>query len=187
MPHFLRPITLAVLALLLASCGRQDDRASQLAEAIRKGDICTVCGMEIEPQPGPRAEAYVAGKLVKFGSTRDFFAFVAQPDIVHELGALYVQDSARINWEHPGGDPKTFVNARMATYVGWQRKQGEMGPTFASFQKRADAEAFRKANGGVLMSFNQVTAEVVTGLSDQCPEVTSPFSDLAKACVSVSQ
>jgi copper chaperone NosL len=178
------PAILAFLGLMLAACGRQNDSASQIAIAIQKGDICTACGMEIEPQPGPRAEAYVGGKPVKFGSTRDFFAFVTQPDIVHQLGTLYVQDCTRINWEHPSGDPKSFVEARTAIYVGWQRKAGEMGPTFASFARKADAEAFRRANGGVLLRFDQITAGMVTALSDRCPEHTSPFGTFAGACVS---
>jgi copper chaperone NosL len=176
---------LALLLLPLAGCGKQAGDASQIAIAIQKGDICTACGMEIEPQPGPRAEAYLAGKPVKFGSTRDFFAFATQPDVVHQLGALYVQDSAHIDWSHPSGDPKSFVDARVATYVGWQRLPGEMGPTFASFARQADAEAFRKIHGGVLLRFDQITPAVVTGLSDRCPEAASPFGVFAAACISV--
>jgi copper chaperone NosL len=176
---------LALLFISLAGCGKQNGDASQIAIAIQKGDICTACGMEIDPQPGPRAEAYVAGKPVKFGSTRDFFAFATQPDVVHQLGALYVQDSAHIDWFHPTGDPKSFVDARTATYVGWQRRAGEMGPTFASFARQADAEAFRKIYGGVLLRFDQITPTVVTGLSDRCPEAASPFGVFAASCMSV--
>lgn len=181
-----RLAVLATLTLLFAGCGRQDDSASQIAIAIQKGDVCTVCGMEIEPQPGPRAEAYVAGKPVKFGSTRDFFAFVTQPDVVHQLGALYVQDSARIDWAHPSGDPKSFVEARAAYYVGWQRLPGEMGPTFASFAGKTDAEAFRKINGGVLLRFDQITADMVTGLSDRCPAAVAPPDPVTTTCVLAS-
>ncbi len=171
-------------AVLLAGCGRQD-HAAQIAVAIQKGDICTSCGMEIGPAPGPRAEAYLAGKPVKFGSTRDFFAFVTQPDIVHQLGALYVQDTARIDWAHPSGDPKSFVEARAAYYVGWQEEPGEMGPTFASFARQADAEAFRRTHGGVLLRFDQITPDVVTAVSDRCPPVGAPPGILAQTCLEV--
>lgn len=176
-------VVLAALALcVLAGCGRHDN-ASQLAVAIAKGDICVVCGMEIDQQPGPRAEAYVADKPIRFGSTRDFFGFVIQPDVIHQLGRLYVQDSARIDWQHPANDATSFTEARNAWYVAWQPLPGEMGPTFASFAHRADAEIFRKEHGGALLRFNQVTASVVTGLTDHCPGPSSSFEEFSKSCI----
>ena len=170
--------------LTLGACGRNDAGPSAAAVAIEKGDICAVCGMYIEGQSGPRGEAYETGlsKPLKFGSTRDFFAFVTQPDEVHRLGALYVQDTARIGWVHPSDAAASFTDARKATYVAWQPKPGAMGPTFASFAKRADAEAFRARNGGVLLRFGQITPAVVSALDFRCPSVNSPLHKLASGC-----
>lgn len=177
---------LAVTAvILLAGCGRQD-AVVQRAAAIVDGDVCTVCGMEISAQPGPRAEAYVSGvdKPAKFGSTRDFFAFITQPDAVQRLGALYVQDAARIDWAHPSSDARTFTDARTAYYVAWQPLAGEMGPTFASFARKADAEAFVKEHGGAVLRFTQITPDVVTHLTDRCPPSSSPYRLIGEACIS---
>lgn len=174
-----------VLALLmLAACGRKEAGPSAAAVAIEKGDVCAVCGMYIEGQPGPRGEAYESGlkKPLKFGSTRDFFAFVTQPDEVHRLGALYVQDAARIAWAHPSDAAGSFTDARQATYVAWQPKPGAMGPTFAAFAKRADAEAFRARNGGVLLRFGQITPAVVSALDYRCPPANSPLHALTDDC-----
>ncbi len=174
-----------VLLFALAACGRHDAGPSAAAVAIEKGDICAVCGMYIEGQSGPRGEAYETGlsKPLKFGSTRDFFAFVTQPDEVHRLGALYVQDAARIDWAHPSDAAASFTDARKATYVAWQPKPGAMGPTFAAFAKRAAAEAFRARNGGVLLHFSQITPAVVSTLDYRCPAVNSPLHVLTRDCL----
>ena len=181
MPRF--ATVLAVI--VLAACGRRDSGPSAVAVAIEKGDVCAVCGMYIEGQPGPRGEAYETGlsKPLKFGSTRDFFAFVTQPDEVHRLGALYVQDSARIDWAHPSSAAASFTDARKASYVAWQPKPGAMGPTFASFAKRADAEAFRGRIGGVLLRFGQITPAVVSALDYRCPAANSPLHTLTSDCL----
>jgi copper chaperone NosL len=176
----------AIVALFaLAACGRRDAGPSAAAVAIEKGDTCAVCGMYIEGQPGPRGEAYETGlsRPLKFGSTRDFFAFVTQPDEVHRLGALYVQDTARIDWAHPSDMAASFTDARTAFYVAWQPKPGAMGPTFAPFAKRAEAEAFRARNGGVLLRFDQVTPAVVSALDYRCPTTNSPLHALTNDCL----
>lgn len=183
----MRAWTIPALAALiaLAACGRQNVGPSAAAVAIAKGDVCTVCGMYIEGQPGPRGEAYVTGiaKPLKFGSTRDFFAFVTQPDEVHRLGALYVQDVARIRWKHPPAAASSFTDARKATYVAWQPRKGAMGPTFASFARRADAKAFQKRYGGVLLRFNEIIPEIVSTLGYRCPPAGKPRHGLAAECV----
>ncbi len=180
------PGFIVILALFtLAACGRPDAGPSAAAVAIEKGDVCAVCGMYIAGQPGPRGEAYETGlsKPLKFGSTRDFFAFVTQPDEVHRLGALYVQDTARIDWAHPSDAAASFTDARKATYVAWQPQQGAMGPTFASFAKRAEAEAFRARNGGALLGFGQITPAVVSALDYRCPAANSPLRALTRDCL----
>jgi copper chaperone NosL len=184
----MRVWTIPAMAIIigLGGCGRSHTGPSAAAVAIEKGDVCTVCGMYIEGQPGPRGEASVTGivKPLKFGSTRDFFAFVTQPDQAHRLRTLYVQDVARIRWAHPSNAASSFTDARKATYVAWQRKKGAMGPTFASFAKRADATAFQKRFGGVLLRFAQITPQIVSALGYRCPPAGSPASALAKPCMS---
>jgi copper chaperone NosL len=141
-------------AALLAACG--NDRAvSQPPLVIRSGDVCAVCGMYITHQPGPRGEAYV--EALKFDSTRDFFAYVTQPDVVSRLESAYVQDTARIDWAPPSNAAESFIDARKAYYVAWQPLSGGMGPTFASFARRADADAFIRAHGGAVLRFDQIT------------------------------
>jgi len=178
-------LVLAVAAAAsLAGCGA-DSGAHQKPVAIRKGDTCAVCGMYIAKYAGPRGEAYVSGYStpLKFGSTRDFFAYVTQPDEKRNLESVFVQDTARIDWAHPSNLPNSFTDARKAYYVAWQPLPGAMGPTFASFAKRSDAEAFIKAHGGRLLRYGDVTPEVVSSLSYHCPAAGSPVGAVAKGCV----
>lgn len=174
----------ALLVWLLAACGSSQAPPAQAAVDIHKGDACAVCGMYVDAGPGPRAEAWVQGYKapLKFGSTRDFFAYVLDPENKARLQQLLVQDSAQINWQHPSNEARTFVDARTAWYVAWQPLRGLMGPTFASFAARHDAEAFVRAHGGEILGFPEVTPELTSLLGYACPSEGSPGFSLAKSC-----
>jgi len=94
-----------------------------------------------------------------------------------------VQDSARINWQHPSNEARTFVDARAAYYVAWQPLSGLMGPTFASFASKRDAEVFVRTHGGEILSFSDVTPELTSMLGSGCPTQGSPAFALARACM----
>jgi copper chaperone NosL len=179
--------SIATIMMLAVLCGCEGgkDQAKQLPVAIVKGDTCAACGMLIGPYPGPRGEAYIVGlkKPLKFGGTRDFFAYVTQPDIATRLKSVFVQDCAHINWTHPTDAAESFVDARKAYYVAWQPLAGEMGPTFASFAKRPDAEAFIQAHGGALLRYGQITPQIVSGLGYDCPAKDSPLAQFASNCI----
>jgi copper chaperone NosL len=174
----------ALLLLLLTACGSDQVPPPQAAVDIHKGDTCPVCGMYVDAGPGPRAEAWVQGyqAALKFGSTRDFFAYATDPENNTRLQHLVVQDSVRINWQHPSNEARTFVDARTAWYVAWQPLIGSMGPTFASFAKRGDAEAFVLAQGGEILAFSEVTPRLTSLLGYACPTEGSPAFVLAKSC-----
>ncbi len=174
-----------VMLAALNGCEGGSDHAQQIPVAIMKGDTCAVCGMLIGSYTGPRGEAYVVGlkKPLKFGGTRDFFAYVTQPDLATQLESVFVQDCARIDWNHPSDAAESFVDARKAFYVGFHPLPGEMGPTFASFAKRADAETFIQAHGGALLRYDQITPLMVSRLDFTCPAKDAPLARLVRDCV----
>lgn len=183
-PAALVALVMAFLLLGLAGCGQHPSFPEQHAIDIDKGDVCAVCGMYIEAGPGPRAEAYVQGYKapLKFGSTRDFFAYVLQPENKSGLQHLFVQDSARIDWTHPSNSAQTFVDARTAYYVAWQPLRGLMGPTFASFGNRREAETFVTKHGGEILRFDDITPELTSMLGYACPSKGSAAFRYAKNC-----
>jgi len=177
---------LVLLGLLLAGCGGDNQALPpQKAVAIRKDDVGAVCGMYIEGSPGPRGEAYVAGRKLplKFDSTRDFFAYVLQPENATRLQHLFVQDSARIDWKHPTNAADSFVDARTAYFVAWQPLPGSMGPTLASFAKQTDAQVFVREHGGEMLGFQQVRPELISLLKGACPVPGTPAFHLARHCL----
>lgn len=158
------------LLFLLAGCGAGRTPVPTAA-AVRGDDTCVVCGMYLGDTPGPRGQAWIEGRSrpLIFDSVRDFFAWALQPD--HQVGvqALFVQDTARIDWQHPASEGTTFIDARQAFYVGWQPLPGSMGPTFAPFSTRAAAETFAREHGGAVLAYAEVTPTLVANLQGACP------------------
>ncbi|KZC43145.1 MULTISPECIES: nitrous oxide reductase accessory protein NosL [Rhodanobacter] len=165
-----RPAVLALALALLAGCGGSHAPAQHAVDT-HPDDACAVCGMYLDGSPGPRAEAWVSGrtKPLVFDSTRDFFAYVLQPENQSALQELYVQDSAHLDWQQPSHAAVSFIDARRAFYVAWQPLPGSMGPTLAPFATRAAAEAFVHEHGGAVLGFDEVTPAMVAALDYRCP------------------
>jgi copper chaperone NosL len=160
-----------VLALaLLAGCSGNPAPAHHAVDT-HPDDACAVCGMYLDGSPGPRAEAWISGraKPLVFDSTRDFFAYVLQPENQSALQELFVQDSARLDWQQPAHAAVSFIDARRALYVAWQPLSGSMGPTLAPFANRAAADAFVREHGGAVLRFAEITPALVAALDFHCP------------------
>lgn len=173
-----------VLALaLLAGCSSRPLPARQAVDT-HADDACAVCGMYLDGAPGPRAEAWVAGraKPLVFDSTRDFFAYVLQPENQADLQELFVQDGARIEWNRPTHAAASFIDARRAHYVAWQPLPGSMGPTLAPFATRVAADAFAAEHGGAVLSFDQITPALVSMLDYRCPASAALAAGDAPKC-----
>lgn len=177
----LRRAAMVLAWTLLAGCGGQPAPARHAVET-HADDACAVCGMYLDGSPGPRAEAWVAGraKPLLFDSTRDFFAYALQPENQANLQEMFVQDSTHLDWQEPSHAAVSFIDARTAWYVAWQPLPGSMGPTLAPFATRAAAEAFVREHGGAVMGFGEVTPALVAALADHCP--TSTPTSTAPAC-----
>lgn len=175
----------ATLGLLLVGCGNKSRSLERQAVAIPGDAVSASCGMRIAGSPGPRGEVFVDGKTAPlvFGSTRDLMGYVLQPENQARLDGVYVQDSGRIDWRHPSDAASTFIPARKAYYVVWQTLPGAMGPTLATFADMKAAMAFRDKHGGQVLSYKQITPEVVSLLSYQCPKSGSPVAAIAKQCL----
>ena len=156
---------------LLSGCGEEDKTTAmvQQAVAIESSDECHLCGMIITNYPGPKGQLYSRGIQgnMKFCSTRDMFAFVVDPENQHNIQQAFVHDMAVTPWGHP--EEETYIDAKKAFYVIGHGKKGAMGPTLASFAKRSDADAFAASQGGRVLTFEEITLDVLVSMNNIQP------------------
>ena len=147
---------LALLALLPAC-----NRAMQQAVALEPGSdtACVVDGMVLKEFPGPKGQVhYAEGAPDFYCDLIELFTALLMPEQKRPPSAVFVQDMAKTDWDHPEGN---WIDAKTAFYVTGSRKRGSMGPTFGSFSSQLDADSFAKKEGGQTMRFAQITPDMV--------------------------
>lgn len=157
---FVQGILQLPLLGLLEGCdnGAQTKVLSLKPVALQGDDECAVCGMLVQPFPGPKGEALDAqGHVFKFCSTREFLSWRLQPENAQQQLALFVHDMAHGDWAHP--DDGHFIDARSAWYVLGGDLAGSMGATLASFARVEDARQFAARHGGEPIHFTDITLE----------------------------
>jgi copper chaperone NosL len=84
------------------------------------------------------------------------------PEQSHEILAIWVNDMGApgATWTDPGAE--NWIEASAAHYVVGARVTGGMGaPEIVPFADRAAADAFARANGGAILSLDEIPDEVV--------------------------
>lgn len=120
---------------------------------------CAVCGMRVAGFPGPKAQLQMTigkrSRTLFFCSTRDFFAYVRQPELQKRDYPAFVHDMAATPWDK--ADEAPWIDARQAVYVPSSRLTGAMGATFASFASREAAAQWMQEQGETrLLAFSEV-------------------------------
>jgi len=120
--------------------------------------------MRVKASDDWAAEIYYKDQTkLMFESPGDMLAFYTSPksyevDDAHRdranIERIVVKDYQS---KHP-------TDARQASFVYKSKIEGPMGADFLPFGKREDAEAFVAANGGTLLSLNDVTGEMARDL-----------------------
>jgi copper chaperone NosL len=160
-----RLITLLVVSFLMSSLLSCSENNQQImlkkAVTIESSDECHLCGMMIKEFAGPKGELYKkgAGTVEKFCSTRDMFSYYLDPENKRNVAQLFVHDMSKTPWDSP--NDSYFIDAKKAWYVAGSQKTGAMGKTLASFAKKEDALAFTEKFGGKVLSFDQITIDVL--------------------------
>ena len=128
----------------------------------RSMDLCPVCGMLVAKYPNWVAViAYKDGHAHFFDGAKDFFKFVATP---HKFDVGHLRDSVEGMWVTEFYGLKR-IDARKAHYVIGSDVLGPMGHELVPFENEADASEFLNEHKGQrLLSFDQVTPEIVLGL-----------------------
>ncbi len=109
--------------------------------------------------PGSKAQIhYKNGEVDTFCSTLDMFLFYLQPVRPRHIEAIYVNDMGRSDWQNPKGN---WIEARDAFYVYGGDVMGPMGEALVPFLSRTDAEEYVRRHGGRIVTFNDVTQEML--------------------------
>lgn len=149
---------LAGLAMLatLGACSQAPHKPHPLEPT--DDTVCVLDGMALKDAAGPKAQIhYTEGKPDFFCDLTELFDTVRAPESKRAVTAVFVQDMGKADWDHPQGH---WIDAKTAVYVVGSARHGSMGPTFGAFAKASDAEAFAAREGGKVLRFDQVTADM---------------------------
>jgi copper chaperone NosL len=157
---------LVLLGMLVAACSQP---ASQFTAQEPGSDAaCAVDGMLLKDYPGPKGQTqYLEGNPDYFCDLIDMFSTLLAPEQKRPVATVFVQDMGKTSWENPTGN---WIDAKLALYVVGSRKHGAMGPTFASFSRMEDAEAFAKKEGGRILRFDQINLDLVKSSRGGLPQ-----------------
>ena len=153
-------LLLLPFAIFLSSCG--PSRGAVTSDAAF--GVCPVCHMKVKASDDWAAEIYYKDQTkLMFESPGDMLAFYTSPK-GYEVDDAH-KDQANIEKvvvkDYQSKQP---ADARQAVFVYKSKVEGPMGADFLPFGKREDAEAFVAANGGTLLSLNEVTGEMARDL-----------------------
>lgn len=163
MPNVLKTASVVclVLAVLLAGCRDAEEVAAPGPEEITPTTECALDGMIVKNYSGPKAQVhYQDGRVEFYCETREVFHVYVEPGRKARIAAVYVQDASRVDWEDPEGG---WMDAREAFFVVGSEKTGAMGPTFAPFAGKDEAERFSGEYGGEVLTFDEVARKVEEG------------------------
>ena len=155
----------AAVAGGLASC--DDEGPAQAMPAPRQLSdeaIGYYCNMIVAEHPGPKGQVILtgAGEPLWFSSVRDTLAFTLLPEEPRNIAAIYVNDMARADWNHP--EAGTWVEARAAWYVLDSGRTGGMGaPELVPFGDEPSAQRFAREHGGRVVRFEDIPSDAVLG------------------------
>lgn len=154
---------LAALAMLLASalaagCGSDTavaETPTQPVSVIPAQARGHYCGMYLSEHAGPKGQIRVRDLAAPlwFTSIREVFSFLSAPDEPKAVTGVYVQDMGHRQTDG-GFGPDAWIDARTAWYVIGSATPGPAEADDAvPFARRDQAEAFRAAHGGRVVSF----------------------------------
>lgn len=146
---------LFLLSILAACEGEKKKEITIEPGRISAEEECALDGMIVANYPGPKAQMVYKedGRREFFCETKELFHVYAEPGKEAQVAALFVQNTAKTDWEKPLGN---WIDAKKAYYVVGASIQGSMGPTFAPFADRESAKPFIEKYGGEIKTFDEV-------------------------------
>ncbi|MBC2775856.1 MULTISPECIES: nitrous oxide reductase accessory protein NosL [Rhizobium] len=122
------------------------------------------CQMNLLEHSGPKGQVFLEGMPAPlfFSQVRDAIAYMRGPEQMAPILAVYVNDMGApgATWEKPGDG--NWIAIDEALFVVGSNRQGGMGaPETIPFTNRQKAEKFARAEGGRVLSLNEITDDMV--------------------------
>jgi len=154
-------LTLCCASSLFVSCGPTRGAAVKADSAF---GYCPVCEMKVKQSDDWAAEIhYNDNKKLMFESPGDMLSFYTSPKFFH-VDDFY-KDKANIQKIMVKDyQTKQWTDARQSVFAYKSKVGGPMGADFLPFGKREDAQSFVSANGGSLLTLDEVTGEMARDL-----------------------
>ncbi|MCI0488350.1 MAG: nitrous oxide reductase accessory protein NosL [Blastocatellia bacterium] len=161
-PAFALGLILIAFCLLVVSC--KEKRGGPVSADVQTG-YCSVCGMKVKADDRFSSEIiYPGGTKLMFESPGDMLAFYTTPESYDKVPDTH-KDRARMEKilvkDYNGGNP---LDVRAAALVYKSAVHGPMGPDIFAFSKREEAADFAAKHGGTVVTFDDVTPEMVLNL-----------------------
>lgn len=154
---FLTPLATLLLLTIIAGCSGKDTPVQALEPS--RSSMCALDGMLLLDYPGPKGQIlYNDGEREFYCDTVELLSIYLRPEQQRRIRAIFTQDMGKTDWKEPRDH---WIDARKAYYVQGSELHGSMGPTFATFANKEDAESFIKKHGGKLLRFEQITIDMV--------------------------
>jgi copper chaperone NosL len=151
---------LLVAFFFCAACGKSDGPIK--ADATE--GVCPVCRMDVKAADAATSEIFYSdGTKLMFETAGDMLTFYNAPEKYEVTEAQ--KDRGKIDRIiMKDYNSKADIDARRATLVYKSRVNGPMGPDVFAFQSQDEARSFVETNGGSLLTFADLTPEMVRNL-----------------------
>jgi len=154
---FFAALATLLLFSIITGCSGKDTPVQALEP--NRSSMCALDGMLLLDYPGPKGQIlYNDGEREFYCDTVELLSIFLRPEQQRRIRAIFTQDMGKTDWKEPRDH---WIDATKAYYVQGSELHGSMGPTFATFANKEDAESFIKKHGGKLLRFEQITIDMV--------------------------
>ncbi|OGQ98893.1 MAG: hypothetical protein A2505_06885 [Deltaproteobacteria bacterium RIFOXYD12_FULL_55_16] len=159
-------LRLLVAILLIGSIARAagPEQKTDLAPRVITGEMsCPVCGMYPDRFPQWQTQIIFTDHTGSaFDGGKCMFSFLLNPGQYapgrnnSQVTAVWVRDFGSGKW----------IDGKAARYVVGSRVMGPMGKELLPFAEQAAAEAFQKANGGIIKTYAEINLATIKSLAN---------------------
>ena len=157
-------ICLLLFAFCLPFGACKENKGGPVAASASNGH-CPVCMMSVKSSDRFASEIFYSdGTKLMFETTGDMLTFYSAPEQCDRVPDSHKNRENIEKMVVKDYNAKTTMEAREATLVYKSSVSGPMGPDIFAFGKPEEARSFSAQHGGEVVTFDEVTPEMVSNL-----------------------